>query len=154
MACSNRNIIINGDFYSRIKPWKGKQIQRVRNPQIPSDYSILMGNRTGSAESILSQQRRVVLEKNCAYYLTFRMINVSPKHLPARFFATVAYLDAQGKLIRSTPLLLTPPEANRYKPYFSIVPPPPRKAHQVKVVFWLQQGRIYIDMIRLVSQSV
>lgn len=156
MACSHRNLIVNGDFHSTIKPWTGKNIRRVRNPQQKSDFSILMGSQTGNAESILSQQRQVRLELNCTYYLTFRVINDSPDHRPALLFATVAYLDKNRKITRTTPLMLTPRElpVKTYKPYFSIVPPPPKTAQYVKVVFWLRQGLLYIDMIRLVSNSV
>lgn len=156
MACSHRNLIVNGDFQVKLAPWTGKQIRRVRNPENISDFSVAMGTPSGKKQSVLSQQIRTKLESGCAYYLTFRIINDSPDHISARFYATVAYLDTRGKLIRSTPLFLTPLELPRkkYRPYFSIVPPPPKNAAQIKVVFWLQQGFVYIDTIRLGSHDV
>lgn len=156
MACSHRNLIVNGDFRARLAPWTGTQIRRVRNPENKNDFSVAMGTPNGKKQSVLSQRIKAKLEPGCAYYLTFRIINDSPDHISARFYATVAYLNSKGKLIRSTPLFLIPPELPRkkYRSYFSIVPPPPKNASQLKVVFWLQQGFVYIDTIRLGSHEV
>lgn len=156
VACSHKNLIVNGDFRSRLYPWTGKRIMHVRNPLNELDYSVLMEAPNTHKQSILSQRMQVKPEEKCAYHLTFRIINVSPNHLPIRFYAIVAYLDKKGRLIRSTPLLLTLPEQSlkKYKPYFSIIPPPPNRTEQCKVVFLLLQGRLFIDMIRFVSYTV
>lgn len=154
MECSHKNLIVNGDFRARIAPWTGRQIQRVRNPQDQKDYSILMGGKDGNKRSVLSQVIRIQPEHRCAYYLTFRMINISPKQKPAQFYATVLYLDFNSHLIRSTPLLIKPPKQKTFRSYFTIVPPPPEKTSKIKVVFLLTQGLLLIDTVRLASRDV
>lgn len=154
MACSHKNWIVNGDFKARIAPWTGSQIERVKNPTDASDYSILMGGKTGNQWSTLIQQIELQLEYRCAYYLTFRIMNISPEGRPAQFYATVVYLDSRARSIRSTPMLIQPPRQNSFKSYFAIVPPPPRKTSKVKVVFLLVQGRLLIDSIRFASREV
>lgn len=154
MECSHKNLIVNGDFRTRIAPWTGRLIRRVKNPQNPKDESILMGGKDGNQRSILSQLIEVQPEFQCAYYLTFRMINISPKDKPAQFYATVAYLDAQSRLIRSTPLWIKPPKQQTFRAYFTIVPPPPKQTSKIKIVFLLTQGILLIDTVRLASRNV
>lgn len=155
VACSHKNWIVNGDFQARIAPWTGSQIERVKNPTDASDYSILMGGKIGNQQSTLIQYIDLQQpEYRCAYYLTFRIMNISPKGRPAQFYATVVYLDSRARLIRSTPLLIQPPKQNSFKAYFAIVPPPPRKTSKVKIVFLLVQGRLLIDSIRFASRDL
>jgi hypothetical protein len=154
VACSHKNLIVNSDFRSRIAPWTGRSIQRVPNPENRQDHSILMGRRDGKTTSTLSQTISLKPEYHCAYYLTFRLYNLSPKGQPAQFYAAVSYLDQRSRQIRITPLLVEPPKQKAFRSYYTIVPPPPRQTAMIKVVFLLTQGLLLIDLIRLTSHQV
>lgn len=154
VACSQKNLIVNGDFRARIAPWTGRSIQRVRNPQNHRDYSILMGEKDGKKQSHLSQVIPLQPEYHCAYYLTFRLFNIGAKGQPVQFFATVSYLDPRSRLIRITPLLVEPPQQKAFRSYYTIVPPPPSRTTKIKVVFLLTRGFLLIDSIRLTSHQV
>ena len=154
VACSHKNLIVNGDFRARISPWTGQSIRRVRNPQDRQDYSILMGKLDGKKQSVLSQTISLEPEFHCAYYLTFRLFNISERHQPVQFYATVSYLDQRSRAIRITPLIVEPPKQKAFRSYYTIVPPPPRKTAKIRVVFLLTQGLLLIDSIRLTSHQV
>jgi hypothetical protein len=151
MACSNTNVLVNEGFRQGLAPWTGTNIKVVPNPVYNGDSSVLL--TTGS---VLKQKRPLQVEKGCAYYLYFRVLNASPASARANFFATVSYLDNNGKILRSTPLLVLLPRATalKFKSYFSIVPPPPKKTRYVSVVFSGVKGRIFVDYIRLASHVV
>lgn len=152
VACSHKNLIVNGDFLARISPWTGKAIRRVQNPQNRRDYSILMGDKSEKKQSYLSQVISLQPEFHCAYYLTFRLFHMGSQ--PVQFYATVSYLDKDARFIRMTPLLVEPPKQKAFRSYYTIVPPPPRKTAKIQVVFLLTQGLLLIDSIRLYSHQV
>lgn len=154
MACSNRNLLINGGFRYGLAPWKGKRIKRVHNPFDKKDWSIRMDARSGPA--LLVQKVKGPFEQKCAYYLYFRSYHISPNKKQSLLYAIVSYLDARGNIIRSTPLQINQTRSNRkqWSSYFTIVPPPPRQARSLNVVFWLKSGILYVDYIRIASHVV
>jgi hypothetical protein len=151
MACSNTNILVNGGFRQGLAPWTGTKIKRLPNPVYKGDSSVLLTNG-----SILKQTRPLRISPGCAYYLYFRLLNVSTSNVQANLFATVAYLDQNGKILRSTPLQVQPPKARKlaFNSYFDIVPPPPAATKSVLVVFSGVTGSIFVDYIRLAAHSV
>jgi hypothetical protein len=151
MACNNTNILVNGGFRQGLAPWTGINVKRVKNPVYKNDYSVLL--RTGS---VLKQKQRLTIQRGCAYYLYFRLLNVTAAGAQANLFATVAYLDQNGRILRSTPLQIILPRATRlaFKPYFNIVPPPPAQTKSVSVSFSGVRGTIYVDYIRLAAHTI
>lgn len=154
MACSGRNILINGGFQRGTAPWTGKRIHRMKNPLRAGDYSMWMGATNTGDDSVLKQTVYGPFEKGCSYYLYFRLLNVTPPKDKTVLYATVAYLNANRQIIRSTPLLIHPPhQGMRWYSYFNIVPPPPLKTRFVSVVFLLKKGLLFVDYIRLASHQ-
>ncbi|WP_028775600.1 hypothetical protein [Shimazuella kribbensis] len=151
MACTNTNIIVNGGFRTGLAPWTGTNVKIVKNPVYKNDSSALL--RTGS---VLKQRQALTIQKGCAYYLYFRLLNVTPSGLNANLFATVSYLDNHGNIIRSTPLQIILPRAKKlaFKSYFNIVPPPPAQTRSVSVVFSSVKGTVFVDYIRLAAHTV
>ncbi|MBH8585034.1 hypothetical protein [Thermoactinomyces sp. CICC 10520] len=155
MACSGRNILINGGFQKGSAPWTGKRIRRMKNPLRAGDYSMWMGATRAGGDSILKQTIRGPFERGCAYYLYFRLLNVTPPQSKAELYAAVAYLNEKRQMIRSTPLLIRPPYlGNKWYSYFTIVPSPPLNARYVSVVFLLRKGLLFVDYIRLASHDI
>ncbi|WP_143085182.1 hypothetical protein [Planifilum fulgidum] len=94
-------------------------------------------------------------ERGCAYYLYFRLLNVTPPSSRAEIYATVAYLDKNRRILNSTPLLVRPPRQTKsWYPYFSIVPTPPRGTAMLSVVFLLAKGTLFVDYISVASHKV
>ncbi|MBA4494953.1 hypothetical protein ACFO25_01755 [Paenactinomyces guangxiensis] len=155
MPCSNRNLLVNGGFSRGLVPWTGSNINRLPNPVYGNDFAVLMGKAGTNERSVLKQTVPGPFEQECSYYLYFRVLNVTPQGSQARLFAAVAYLDRNQEIIRSTPLLILPPQARELKwfPYFTIVPPPPANARNASVIFLLQAGVLFVDYIRLASHS-
>jgi hypothetical protein len=151
MACTNTNIIVNGGFRRGLAPWTGTNLKIVKNPVYKNDFSMLL--RTGS---VLKQRQTLTIQKGCAYYLYFRLLNATPGGVEANLFATVSYLDRNGNSIRSTPLQIILPRAKKlaFKPYFNIVPPPPAQTRSVSVVFSNVKGTVFVDYIRLAAHTV
>lgn len=154
MACSGRNILINGGFQRGSALWTGKRIRRLKNPLRTGDYSMWMSATHLSADSVLKQTVYGPFEKGCSYYLYFRLLNVTPPDSKTKLYATVAYLNENRQIIRSTPLLIHPPyQGKRWYTYFNIVPPPPLNTRFISVVFLLKSGSLFVDYIRLASHK-
>lgn len=151
MACTNTNILVNGGFRQGLAPWTGTDVKLIKNPVYKDDWSVLL--QTGS---ILKQKQPLVIQKGCAYYFYFRLLNATAGGAQASLFATVAYLDGKGNILRSTPLLIILPKAGKlaFKPYFDIVPPPPAATKKVTVSFSGVKGTVFVDYIRLAAHSV
>lgn len=151
MACTNTNILKNGGFRRGLAPWTGIGIKRVKNPVYANDASVLL--KTGS---VLKQTQPLNIQRGCAYYFYFRLLNATPAGANGSLFATVAYRDKNGKILRSTPLYIIVPKATKlaFKPYFNIVPPPPAATRSVTAVFSNVQGSIFVDYIRLAAHVV
>ncbi|SEN23885.1 hypothetical protein [Lihuaxuella thermophila] len=152
MACSNRNLLLNSRFLQGLPPWTGGNIKIVRNPVSRNDLAVLMRAGNPNANSVLKQTVYGPFERGCAYYLYFRVLNLTP----ARLFATVSYQDINGNIIRSTPLFILLGKESRLKwePYFTIVPPPPDNVHRASVVLLLTSGTVLADNIVLASHQV
>ncbi|WP_124727189.1 hypothetical protein [Staphylospora marina] len=149
MPCSYRNLLKNSGFTRGLAPWTGSGIMRIHNPLREGDWAVLMN----SPGDILKQIVQGPFETGCAYYLYFRALNLSGPG--AEFFATVAWLDAGKRIIRSTPLQILPPRTgNKWYSYFSIVPPPPRRAAYASVSFYHRAGAVLVDYIRLSSHDI
>jgi hypothetical protein len=154
MPCTNRNLLKNGSFRSGISPWTGMGINRVNNPFQPGDFSILMKSSAAN-NAVLKQSIQGPFEEDCAYYLNFRVLNVTPPGNEAVLYAAVSYLNRKKNLIRTTPLLIKPPaRTSDWYSYFSIVPPPPRGTRFATVVFLLAKGNLLVDYIRFASHSI
>jgi hypothetical protein len=154
MACSGKNLLKNGGFTRGIAPWTGTRIRRMKNPLRPGDYSLFM-SATRSRPAALKQTVSGPFEQGCAYYLYFRLLNVTPPTSQAEIYATVAYLDKNRRIINSTPLLVRPPRRLKsWYPYFSIVPTPPRGTAMLSVVFLLASGTLFVDYISIASHKV
>jgi hypothetical protein len=151
MACTNTNILVNGGFRQGLAPWTGTDVKRVKNPVYKDDASVLL--RTGS---VLKQRQPLTIQKGCAYYFYFRLLNATAGGAQAKLFATVTYLNGNGKILRSTPLQILLPRAQKlaFKPYFNIVPPPPAATKKVAVSFSGVRGAIFVDYIRLAAHTV
>lgn len=151
MACTNTNILVNGGFRLGLTPWTGNNVKRVKNPVYSGDASVLL--RTGS---VLKQRQPLNIQKGCAYYFYFRLLNATSRGRKANLFATVAYLNESGRILRSTPLQILLPRARKsaFKPYFNIVPPPPAATKKVAVSFSGVKGTIFVDYIRLAAHTV
>ncbi|MCH5584152.1 hypothetical protein MK805_04120 [Shimazuella sp. AN120528] len=151
MACTNTNILANGGFRQGLAPWTGINIKRVANPVYKGDASVLLQNG-----SVLKQKQPITIQKGCAYYFYFRLLNATTGGRTANLFATVVYLDRNGKILRSTPLQILLPKASKlaFKPYFDIVPPPPSATRSVAVSFSGVKGKIFVDYIRLAAHTV
>lgn len=149
MACSIRNLLVNGDFREGLSPWTGANIKRVKNPISKNDFAVLMNNPAGSERTVLKQTVSGPFEKGCTYYLHFGVLNITPASGKVTLFATVAYLDANQKIVQSTPLQVLPPKTKSLKwhLFFSIVPPPPVHARFASIVFLLSKGTLFIDYI-------
>jgi hypothetical protein len=151
MACTNTNILKNGGFRRGVAPWTGTQLRRVKNPVYANDASMLL--TTGS---VLKQAQPLTIQRGCAYYFYFRLLNVTPNGANGSLYATVAYRDKNGKILRSTPLYIIVSKAIKlaFKPYFNIVPPPPAATKFVTAVFSNVKGTIFVDYIRLAAHVV
>jgi hypothetical protein len=155
MACSNRNLVVNGEFRRGISPWTGHDIKWVKNPLRYHDTAVLMNPSSNVGIAVLKQTVSGTFEQGCAYYLYLRVMNVSPSVRKVLLFATVAYLDAGKGIIRSTPLVIEPPRTGgKWFSYFSIVPPPPPRARFMTVSFFLKEGALLIDTVRLASHEI
>lgn len=156
MACSNTNLLVNRGFQTGLSPWTGTNIKRVKSPIDPTQFAVLMNNPTGQVRTTLKQVVPLTIEPGCAYYLYFQVLNTTTGSQPANLFGTVAYLDAQQRIIRSTPLQVQPPKATSLKrfKYFDIVPPPPHNTRFVSVSFLLGNGTLFVGYVRLVAHSV
>ncbi|MBA4600884.1 hypothetical protein [Thermoactinomyces mirandus] len=155
MACSGRNLLKNGGFRRGVAPWRGRRIRRLNNPLRSGDYSIFMSAVRTGADAVLQQTVYAPFERGCAYYLYFRLLNVTPSESRTDLYATVAYLNKNHRIIRSTPLLIRPPvQTHNWYSYFTIVPPPPRGTRMVSVVFLLGNGSLFVDYIRFASHVI
>jgi len=155
MACSGRNLLKNGGFTRGIAPWTGTRIRRLKNPLRSGDYSIFMSAARNGADAVIKQTVYGPFERGCAYYLYFRLLNMTPPESRTDLYATVAYLDKNRRIINSTPLLVKPPyQTKSWYPYFSIVPTPPRGTATISVVFLLANGSLFVDYISLASHKV
>jgi len=126
----------------------------MKNPLRPGDYSLFM-SATRSRPAALKQTVSGPFEQGCAYYLYFRLLNVTPPTIQAEIYATVAYLDKNRRIINSTPLLVRPPRRLKsWYPYFSIVPTPPRGTAMLSIVFLLASGTLFVDYISIASHKV
>lgn len=107
-------------------------------------------------EAMVYQTNRFNIQTSCAYYLYFRVFNITPKQREAHLQAIVTYQNAQGKLLRITPLLIDIPEERdgKFNHYYTIVPPPPVNTKRVGVIFVLKSGLILLDTIRLIARPV
>lgn len=156
MACSNRNLLLNGGFRTGVHPWKGRNAARIANPLVPGDFSLAMG-KNPQKNSLLYQTVPGPLEKGCAYYLYFRVLNRSRANVQPWLIASVAYLNAKRRLLRTTPLFLKPPRRSPvdvFHPYFTIVPPPPDRTRFLTVVFTSDRGTVLVDYIRIASHNI
>jgi hypothetical protein len=151
MACPNTNILKNGGFRQGLTSWTGTNIRRVKNPVYKNDFSVLI--KTGS---VLKQSQPLHIQQGCAYYFYFRLLNATSAGAQASLFATVAYRDKNGKILRSTPLQVLVPKASKlaFKSYFTIVPPPPAQTKLISVSFSGVQGTVFVDYIRLAAHAV
>ncbi len=156
MVCSNKNLLVNSKFRRGLSPWTGGNIKIVKNPMANNDLAVLMNAMNPHVSSVLKQTVYGPLEQGCAYYLFFRVMNLTPSPYKARLFATVSYLDDRGDIIRSTPLLILFPELTEFEwvSYFTIVPPPPGNVHHTSVVMLLAAGKVLVDNIVLSSRQV
>lgn len=155
MACSNKNLLMNSKFRQGLSFWTGGNIKLVKNP-LKNDLAVLMKATKPNVSSVLKQTVNGPFEQGCAYHLHFRILNLTPSPSNARLFATVSYLNKNGNIIRSTPLLILLPKLTVFKwvPYFNIVPPPSENVHQASVVFYLTSGTVLVDYIELSSRQV
>ncbi len=155
MTCSRRNLIRNGGFQRGVAPWRGTRIRRLKNPLRSGDYSMFMSAARNGADAVLQQRVNGPFESGCAYYLYFRLLNVTPLESRTDLYAAVAYLNRNGQIIRSTPMLVKPPyQTPDWYSYFTIVPPPPQGTAMVSVVFLLENGSLFVDYVRLASHSI
>ncbi len=156
MACSNRNLLVNGGFRRGVSPWKGKNAFRIPNPLVKGDYSVVMGANLRE-NSLIYQTVPGPLEKGCAYYLYFRVLNRSLANVQPRLIASVAYLNSKKRLLRSTPVIVLPPRRSRidvFHPYFTIVPPPPSQTRYLSVIFITDRGTVLVDYISIASHDI
>lgn len=155
MACSRRNLLVNGGFQRGIAPWRGNRIRRLKNPLRSGDYSIFMSAvRTGTG-AVLYQTIDGPFEEECAYYLYFRLLNGTPPESRTGFYAAATCLDRNGKMIRTTPMIIKPPyQTTDWYSYFTIIPPFPRGTAMVSVVFLLENGSLFVDYVRLASHDI
>lgn len=159
MACSNKNIVKNGEFKDGLDHWSGSNIKLVDNPLSEGDSCVLMGNKNTIKNlknmCVLKQDIKGPFERGCAYYLHYQLMHailLQPKDL---FYATVAYLDYNRRIINSTPVYIIPNHTTlRWFEYYSIVPPAPPNTATASVSFILRGGMMYIDNIRLASQTI
>lgn len=156
MPCSNRNLLQNGNFRQGQRPWHGRNIHLTANPLKENDYSMTMGNLNEEQASILFQVVPGPFERQCAYYLYFRVLNRSPRNVQPRLTAVVSYLNSAGEIVRLTPLLVLPPhlQPQRFSSYFTIVPPPSLSTRSMVVVFYVNRGKVFVDYIRVASHNV
>jgi hypothetical protein len=156
MACSKKNILFNGGFTKGLQGWTGKNIKLVRNPVFSNDTSLLMGVNPDQMSTLKQIIQTPELESECAYYLYFRTLNVTPNRGRPDLYATVVYLDKNGKWLRVTPMLLILPPKKKlgFSSYFTIVPSPPKGTKQVIASFLLNSGRVFVDYIRFASHDI
>ncbi|WP_188646743.1 hypothetical protein [Marinithermofilum abyssi] len=151
MACNHKNLIRNGGFQHTLSPWKGSRARLVPNPIVAGDTSVSM-----SAGSRLFQVRKGTFQTECAYYLYFRVFNKSAAGVQAEMVASVAYLDAAGRLQRSTPLLVEPPHKSSpsFSSYFAIVPPPEPTTRFLATIFLVSKGSVLIDFVKVAAHEI
>lgn len=156
MACSNRNLLVNGNFRRGQSPWRGHNVHLTANPLHADDYAMAMGNLQSDRPSVLFQTVNGPFERGCAYYLYFRVLNRSPQSVQPRLVAAVSYLDHHKDILRTTPLLVLPPHETpqRFNAYYTIVPPPPVGTRYMVVVFYVNRGTVLVDYIRVASHNV
>lgn len=156
MPCSNINLLKNGNFNFGQKPWAGRNIHLTANPLKSNDFSMAMGNLNGEKESMLFQTVTGPFERGCAYYLYFRVLNRSPRNVQPRLVAAVSYLNSRGVRLGTTPLLVLPPhrQPQRFTSYFTIVPPPTLSARSMVVVFYVNEGTVFVDYVRVASHDI
>jgi hypothetical protein len=152
MTCSNRNLLVNGEFKNGLSPWVGSGIKHVKSPINPNDAAVWMPG----PGSYLHQVVKGAFETRCAYYLYFRVLNAGAKGKPTQITATVSYLNAGGRLLRSTPVSIKPPAAlsRKWFAYYTIVPPPPPETRFVVVNLRINEGALFVDSLRLASHEV
>lgn len=156
MACSNRNLLVNGGFRRGVFPWKGKNVYRIPNPLVKGDYSVVMGANL-KKHSLMYQTVPGPLESGCAYYLYFRVLNRSLVNVQPRLIVSVAYLNSKKRLLRSTPLIVLPPRRSNidvFHPFFTIVPPPPSQTRYLSVIFITDRGTVLVDYISIASHEI
>lgn len=156
MPCSNKNLLKNGNFRQGQRPWQGRNIHLTANPLKENDFSMAMGNLSNHKDSVLFQTVPAPFERQCAYYLYFRILNRSPRNIQPRLVAAVSYLNSKGTTLSTTPLLVLPPhrQPQRFTSYFTIVPPPPSSTRSMVVVFYVNKGTVFVDYIRVASHKV
>lgn len=156
MSCSNQNLLKNGNFRWGQNPWRGRNIHLTANPLKENDYSMAMGNLDSRKPSLLFQTVPGPFERQCAYYLYFRILNRGPRSIQPRVAAAVSYLNSQGSILSTTPMLVLPPyrHPQRFTSYFTIVPPPPPATRTLVVVFYVNKGTVLVDYIRVASHNV
>jgi hypothetical protein len=151
MTCSGINLVKNGDFQQGLNFWSGTGV-------ILANHIVRRGNVSALLKkgSVLRQQQRIQAEKGCAYYLYFRLFNVTPASLQAKLFATVTYLDEQDRILRTTPLEVQPHinRKNQFQSFFNIVPPPPSATRKFSIKISVEAGVIFLDYIRFSSHVV
>lgn len=132
MNCPQRNILKNGGFQSGLSSWQGKGVQLAPNPIRRGDVSVRLEN-----EGLLYQYVPGPFRSNCSYYLYFRIYNNRRSLKPPLVLVSVAYMDRNKKLLRTTPVLVEPPytQEAHFSSYFSIVPPPPVATQYTAVIF-------------------
>ncbi|PTX53900.1 hypothetical protein C8P63_12518 [Melghirimyces profundicolus] len=151
MSCPRRNILPNGGFQKGLSPWKGRGVRLVANPVRKGDTSLAM-----KAGSLAYQNISGPFRSNCAYYLYFRVFNNRRTPRPPQLFATVAYLDKNKRLLRSTPVLVEVPSPRdpQFASYFTIVPPPPAATKYLSVIFSVRRGWILVDYVSVTAHNV
>mgnify|MGYP001388078184 FL=1 len=156
MPCSNKNILKNGNFRGGQNPWRGRNIHLTANPLRENDYSMAMGNLNSNQPSVLYQMVPGPFERQCAYYLYFRILNRGPRTVQPRVTAAVSYLDRNGSILNTTPMVVLPPfrQPQRFTSYFTIVPPPTSLTRSLVVVFYVNKGTVLVDYIRVASHNV
>lgn len=151
MSWPKRNIVKNGGFQSGLPPWRGKGIRLVPNPIRRGDVSVRLEER-----GLLYQYTPGPFRRECSYYLYFRLHNNRRTPKPPLVLASVAHLDRNKQLLRTTPVLVEPPYTREahFSSYFSIVPPPPAATKYIAVIFQVQNGSVLVDYIALTPHDV
>lgn len=158
-TCSKKNLVYNGDFKNGLDRWSGKNIKLLDDPVSKGDSCILLGNKNTiynpNNVCTLRQDITGTFENGCAYYLYYNLMHAILLEPSDLFFATVAYRDNKGRILNSTPVYIIPSHTTlRWFEYYSIVPPFPPRTSIISVSFMLRGGMMYIDDIRLASQTI
>lgn len=159
MPCSNKNIVKNGTFADGLANWSGSHMKLVNDPLHEGLSCVLLGNKNtfynNGISCTLKQYIQGPFEQGCAYYLHYKLMHAYVLEPKDRFYATVAYLDAKGRIITSTPVYIIPNHMTlRWSPYYNIVPPAPYNAKSLSVSFMLRGGMMYLGSVELKSETI